>query len=90
MKKFNGCVKDVYVTMFGVIEIKHIRLKYYKYATYQINFITYSSRKTKIIHNNLRMVTKRVFPNKTKALHFIIEAERELLKDLEKIKSDCF
>lgn len=89
MKKFNGYTKDMYITMFGILELKHLRPKFYKDAIYQIKFVSDSSNQTKIMHNSLHMVTMRAFQNKTKALHFIIEAERELLKDLEKIKSDC-
>lgn len=89
MKKFKGYAKDMYITMFGVLELKCVKPKVYKEPVYQINFVSDSSNQTKIMHSSLHMVTLRVFPNKSKALHFMIKAERELLKDLEAIKKDC-
>lgn len=84
MKKFEGIHKDTYSTVFGLFRI--IPIQFMRGNTNSVGFrvgrITNSFNNTIVSSSKLNSLNLRWFPNKTQALIWLLEIEKESLVDI--------
>lgn len=84
MKKFDGIHKDTYSTIFGLFRIIPIQFMSSNVNSvgFRIDRITNNFNNTIISSSKLNSLHLRWFPNKTQALVWLLDIEKESLSDI--------
>lgn len=84
MNKFDGIHKDTYSTIFGLFTIIPIQFMRgnVNYVGFRIDRITNNFNNTIISSSKLNSLHLRWFPNKTQALIWLLDIEKESLVDI--------